>query len=121
MIVDDNDHFLKVAGRVLDRGGVTVVGVSRGPDALQRFGELEPDVALVDLDLGDDDGFALAERLVRSVWRRPPCVILISARHCGDVADLIDQSPAAAFIAKSDLSAETILAVVRASPCGPPG
>lgn len=120
MIVDDNDHFLTVAGRVLDRGGVSVVGVSRGPDAMERFLELDPDVALVDVELGDADGFALAERLCRAARHRDPCVILISARDDGDVADLVEESPAVAFVAKSHLSAETILAVVRASGCGHP-
>ncbi|MBB6473510.1 response regulator [Sphaerisporangium rubeum] len=117
MIVDDNDHFLTVAGRVLDRGEVRVVGVSRGPDAMERFLELDPDVALVDVELGDGDGFELAERLCRAVRHRAPCVILISARDGRDVADLVEESSAVAFVAKADLSVETILAVVRATGC----
>ncbi|WP_380755175.1 response regulator [Sphaerisporangium aureirubrum] len=113
LIVDDNDHFLRVAGRVLDRGGISVVGVSSGLDAMARFDELDPDVALVDVDLGEYDGFELVERLTRAARLRPPCLILISARPGSDVADLVEQSPAVAFVAKSDLCAELILSIVR--------
>jgi CheY-like chemotaxis protein len=115
MIVDDNDHFLRVAGRVLDRDGIVVVGVSPGPCALALFDVLDPDLVLVDLDLGEQNGLELAERLARVPRSRPPCVILISARAESDVADLVEESPAAAFVTKSELRADLILSIVHAS------
>ena len=45
---------------------MTVVGVaSTSADALRYAVELQPDVALVDIVLGDESGFDLAQQLVR--------------------------------------------------------
>jgi DNA-binding NarL/FixJ family response regulator len=64
MIVDDNAQFLEAAAELLQREGIDVVGVaSTIAEALQQAGELRPDVYLVDLDLGGESGFDLAQRL----------------------------------------------------------
>ena len=63
-------------------------------------------MTLVDLDLGGESGFDVAEQLHRvgSPTRSP--VILISTHAAQDFAELIETSPAAGFMAKSDLSGE---------------
>ena len=59
LIVDDNAGFLDAARELLEGQHVAVAGVaSTGAEALQRAGELRPDVALVDIDLGDGVGQA---------------------------------------------------------------
>ena len=64
LIVDDNAHFLEAARDLLEREGMTVVAVaSTSAEALRRADELQPDVTLVDVDLGDDSGFDLARQL----------------------------------------------------------
>src|SRR5215211_8683719 len=66
LIVDDNLHFLEADRGVLEREGVTVVGVaSTSSQAVQQTNELQPDVALLDIDLGGESGFELARRLQR--------------------------------------------------------
>jgi DNA-binding NarL/FixJ family response regulator len=53
LIVDDSAGFLSSARRLLERQGITVAGVaSNGADAVLRVEELQPDVVLVDIDLG---------------------------------------------------------------------
>jgi CheY-like chemotaxis protein len=109
LIVDDNREFLEAATALLQRQGVTVVGVaSTIAEALRLSGELQPDVSLVDIDLGDESGFDLAERLAA----RPPLshsrVILISTYAETDFADLITASPAIGFLSKSELSARSL-------------
>ncbi|WP_433431830.1 response regulator transcription factor [Nonomuraea sp. CA-141351] len=109
LIVDDNDHFLQAASELLKREGIDVVGVaSTGAEALTRFEELRPDIALVDIDLGGESGFDVAQRLMEARNGKPASVILISAYEESDFADLIPESPAIAFLPKSDLSARTI-------------
>jgi DNA-binding NarL/FixJ family response regulator len=61
---------------------------------------------LVDISLGDESGFALARRLVADHTRG--AVMLISTRSEAEFADAIGLSPAARFLAKSELSAEAI-------------
>jgi DNA-binding NarL/FixJ family response regulator len=81
LIIDDNHQFLGAARDLLERQGIEIVGVASSSDeALRLAQELQPELALVDIDLG-------AER---------------------DFADLIAASPAVGFVAKSDLSAQAL-------------
>jgi CheY-like chemotaxis protein len=114
LIVDDNPGFLQAACRTLEDGGISVVGVaSNGSEALRRIKELRPDVALVDIDLGGESGFDLAQQLMSNGDAPAPTVILISSYAEQDLADLIAESPAAAFVSKTDLSANTVRDVLR--------
>src|ERR1700689_2461612 len=64
VIVDDNSEFLDSARRLLEHQGVRVVGVaSTNADGLRRVQELRPDVTLVDVNIGEESGFDLAEAL----------------------------------------------------------
>ena len=109
LIVDDSAHFVAAARGLLEREGVAIVGVAAtGADALRRFEELRPDVTLVDLDLGGESGFDVAEELLRSAGQAASPVILISTHAAQDFAELIDASPAAGFVAKSALSGSAI-------------
>ena len=109
LIVDDSAHFVAAACGLLEREGFTVVGVaSTGADALRCFEELRPDVTLVDLDLGGESGFDVAEQLHRAGEPAPSPVILISTHAAQDFAELIETSPAVGFVAKSGLSGNSI-------------
>jgi two-component system nitrate/nitrite response regulator NarL len=113
LIVDDNADFLAAARRLLEREGISVVGVaSTSAQALALADELRPDVALVDIDLGEESGFDLARRLAGAVHDSDSSVVLISAYPERDFADLIAASPAAGFLSKSDLSASNIREVL---------
>ena len=64
LIVDDSAPFLEAASKFLEREGITIAGVaSTSADALERAQELRPDVALVDIDLGEESGFDLARQI----------------------------------------------------------
>jgi CheY-like chemotaxis protein len=106
LLVDDNDAFLEAASALLRAEGATVVGVAWSiSEATRKAHVLRPDVVLVDIGLGDESGFDLARITAGSGQgssRRD--VILISVRAEMDYAELIAASPAAGFLAKSDLS-----------------
>jgi DNA-binding NarL/FixJ family response regulator len=114
LIVDDSADFIDAARGLLECQGVAVVGVaSTGAEALRRFEELQPDVTLVDVDLGGESGFDVAEQLHAAAWLAP--VILISTHAVADLADMIADSPAVGFISKSDLTCRAILDLVGGS------
>ena len=121
VIVDDNPTFIDVAARLLERGGITIIGVaSTSAEAVQRVEELRPNVALVDVDLGGESGFDLTEELHRSNSHSPPKVILTSAHSEEDFADMIATSPAVGFLPKADLSSAAIRDLLaRPSPRDP--
>ena len=109
LLVDDSDAFIEAASVLLQREGMTVAGVaSNSAEALRQARALRPDVILVDVGLGDESGFDLARLLARDDEFRDAGVILISARAEADYAELIAESPAAGFLAKSELSAREI-------------
>jgi DNA-binding NarL/FixJ family response regulator len=106
LIVDDNAGFRDAARSLLEREAIEVVGVaSNSAEARAHVAKLQPDVVLVDIDLGPESGLELAHALARQDHAR---LILISAHSELDFADLIAASPAVGFIAKSKLSARAI-------------
>ncbi len=108
LLVDDNEAFVETARRVLDRDGVRVTGTaSNTAEALLLASELRPDVILVDIMLGDENGFDLARRLAES-HAHNLAVIMISSDAEDDYADLVAESPALGFLPKAELSADGI-------------
>jgi CheY-like chemotaxis protein len=109
LIVDDSPRFQQAARGLLERGGITIVGVaSTGAEALERVVELRPDVTLVDIDLGGQSGFEVVRRLDHEADATPTRMILISTHAEDDYADLIAASPAVGFLAKTALSARAV-------------
>jgi DNA-binding NarL/FixJ family response regulator len=114
LIVDDSLQFLAAARGWLERQGITVVGVaSTVAQALELAAELDPDVVLVDIDLGGESGFELANQLQRKVDLDSSRVIFISAHAEEDYAELIAASPAVGFLPKTALSAQRIRDLVE--------
>ena len=109
LLVDDNEAFLKAASLLLEREGLTVMGVASSiAGALRQARALRPDVILVDIGLGDESGFDLARLLAQDGQGGGAEVILISTGAEADYTELIAESPAAGFLAKSELSARGI-------------
>jgi DNA-binding NarL/FixJ family response regulator len=108
LIVDDSPRFLDAARGLLELEGITVVGVaSTGAEALTLVEELQPDIVLLDIELGAESGLEIARQLHRQAPAAPR-VILISTHAEQDYRDLIAESPALGFVAKSALSARAI-------------
>ena len=96
-------------GLLVEQGLNVVGGAGSAADARRQITELRPDVALIDIDLGDESGLELARQLrEQSGQVAAPDVILISTHDEAEYADLIQASSAIGFLAKSDLSAASI-------------
>jgi DNA-binding NarL/FixJ family response regulator len=109
VLVDDNEAFLETASLLLEREGLTIVGMaSTIAAALRQVRALRPDVVLVDIGLGNESGFDLARLLAQDGQAAGAEVILISTGAEADYKELIDDSPAAGFLAKSELSVRGI-------------
>ena len=112
VIVDDDEAFIKAAQALLERDGVTVVGVANScAEAVQRAGALRPDVVLIDIRLGEESGFEVARRLAD--LGHSAALIMISTPAEADYADLIAECPAAGFLPKAELSAAAIRRILR--------
>ena len=116
LIVDDHLGFLHAARKILESGGLTVVGAaSTSAEAVEAAVQAAPDVVLVDIALGAESGFDLARQLATESRLRQTRVILISTHAEEDFADLLAVSPAIAFLPKWKLSAQAVSAALHQS------
>jgi DNA-binding NarL/FixJ family response regulator len=107
LLVDDNALYVGEARDLLERQGMSVIGVASNiGEALAIAAADRPDVALVDIDLGVESGLDVARAL--ATCDEPMSVILISAYAEKDLRDLLDDSPAVGFLPKSVLSRKAI-------------
>lgn len=107
LIIDDSEMFLASATRLLCLQGVSVIGrASSGDEALRLVESLRPDVTLVDVELGDEDGIEVARRLTSGGLSA--MVILISLRDRNELTELIAGSGAIGFLRKDALDAQAV-------------
>jgi DNA-binding NarL/FixJ family response regulator len=107
LIVDDHASFRTTARRLLDCDLFEVVGeAATGAEALTELERLAPQVVLLDVQLPDLDGFAVAEQMAHSSV--PPRVLLTSSRSLGDVRGRLALSSAEGFLSKDRLTPESL-------------
>jgi DNA-binding NarL/FixJ family response regulator len=111
LIVDDHATFRASARLLLESEGFDVVGEAEdGGSAIEKTAALHPELVLLDVQLPDIDGFEVATQLTRA--GPAPAVILISSRDDGDFGPLVQASGARGFVAKADLSGESLRALL---------
>jgi DNA-binding NarL/FixJ family response regulator len=109
LIVDDHAPFRSAARALLEAAGFDVVGeAADGASALAAMRELRPEIVLLDVQLPDVDGFAVAEQL--GTDSTPPAIVLTSSRSVTAFRRRLAANPAWSFVAKSDLSGEALAA-----------
>jgi DNA-binding NarL/FixJ family response regulator len=109
LIVDDHDGFRSWARDVLADEGFDVVGeASDGRTAIRLAEALRPEVVLLDIQLPDLDGFAVARRIGDDVE-----VVLTSGRAVEDFGSRVADSRLG-FVRKDQLSGAALEAVLGA-------
>lgn len=112
VVVDDHESFRSAARLVLAADGFAVVGeASDGAGAIRACTELGPDVVLLDVQLPDIDGFAVAAAL--GARADPPAVVLVSSRSRAEYGHRIEDCGARGFIAKAELSGPAVRLLLR--------
>jgi DNA-binding NarL/FixJ family response regulator len=108
LIVDDHDGFRSWARHVLAREGFRVIGeAADGASAISAALALRPDVVLLDIQLPDQSGFDVADRLAGV-----STVVLTSSRSATDYGQRIGRSLARGFLPKVDLTGAALTAVL---------
>jgi two-component system nitrate/nitrite response regulator NarL len=107
LLVDDHASFRRCAGALLASEGFEVVGeAADGSEALALAAELAPELVVLDVQLPDLDGFAVAKRLLAA----DPAlrIVLVSSRERSDYGARIEASGALGFVSKGDLSGDVL-------------
>jgi DNA-binding NarL/FixJ family response regulator len=111
LIVDDHASFRVFARRLLSLDGFDVVGeAADGAAGISAAHALQPDVVVLDVQLPDSEGFAVADAL--TAMALAPAVVLVSSRSRDDYGTQIGLSTARGFIAKAELNGETLRRVL---------
>ncbi|HEY4026339.1 MAG TPA: response regulator transcription factor [Candidatus Dormibacteraeota bacterium] len=77
LVVDDEDHILELARIYLSREGYQIETVTDGAQALARFGQVKPDLVVLDIMLPNVDGLTIC-REIRKTSQVP--IIMLTAR-----------------------------------------
>src|SRR5438445_997760 len=77
LVVDDEAHIVELARLYLAREGYEVEGVGDGTQALARFGQVKPDLVILDIMLPGTDGLSSCKEL-RKQSQVP--IIMLTAR-----------------------------------------
>src|SRR5437868_1792467 len=105
--VDDDILTARLVRRILERAGYTVASAHNFGDALRALDMHSPELILLDVDIGEENGYALCE-LMREAGTTAPVVFLTANR----TLDHVRQAQAAGgdHLIIKPFSAETLLA-----------
>ncbi|HKW53350.1 MAG TPA: ATP-binding protein [Stellaceae bacterium] len=112
LAVDDEEVSRYLVRQLLPRGAFALSEASNGPDGLQRAQDERPDVVLLDLKMPGMDGFEFLDRLAQIDEMRPVPAIVITSMRLG-AEDRRRLGRATQIVAKSDLSADLLVSVIR--------
>jgi DNA-binding response OmpR family regulator len=115
LVIDDSRDILDVLELVLKKNGYSV-HTALNDEILENLmiGEGErPDILLLDMLLGDKDGFEIADALRKNTRTRDLPIIIMSA-HTSAAARMKGKKGKVMFIAKP-FTSEEILALIRAA------
>jgi len=84
LVVDDESHIVELARLYLTREGYEVEGVGDGAQAVTRFGQIKPDLVILDIMLPGADGLTICKE-IRKQSQVP--IIMLTARD--DVTDKV--------------------------------
>jgi DNA-binding NarL/FixJ family response regulator len=112
LIVDDHPSFRSTARILLESEGFDVVGEAvDGASAIEAIHRLKPEVVLLDVQLPDMDGFAVARAVMTNGTKS--AIVLTSSRDGADFGSLVSESGARGFVPKGELSGEAITELLR--------
>ena len=85
LMIEDNEQNRYLATFLLERQGHRVVSACDGPEGIERAKTLLPDIILLDIQLPEMDGYAVAQALRRNpALQHVPIIAVTSYAMPGD-------------------------------------
>jgi len=119
LCVDDSPDMLEILVDLLQPQFTIVGTLSCGASVLSEATALNPDIILLDVDLGDISGFAVAEQLRSSGC--PASVVFLSVHESIDFIRAAKDLGAAGYVYKSQITRDLVKTLHTAASRPPPG
>jgi DNA-binding NarL/FixJ family response regulator len=113
LLVDDNPAMLQTLVELLDRDFTIAGMLSTGESVIQEARQLEADVILLDISLGDTTGFEVAERLRES--GSTARIVFLSVHENPAFVQAGMQHGAHGYVFKSNISRDLVKAITVVS------
>lgn len=111
LIVDDHPAFRSQARTLLERHGFSVVGeAGDAASALEAVRRMRPEVVLLDVYLGDVNGFDVAERIRQCDFDTK--VVMTSGNELSSFRSRLRRTSALGFVAKTELGTPMLQALL---------
>ncbi len=112
LLADDDLEVRETLGIVLRRDGYTVIPAASGAEAWALFQSERPDMAILDINMGEPNGIELTRRINEDPDNRAPVIILTGREAENDKVRVLDLG-ADDYLIKP-FSAREVLARIRA-------
>ena len=112
LVVDDEEVFRYLVRQLLPRGAFELSEAATGQEGLRHARDNRPDVVLLDLNLPTMDGFDFLDQLHESENPDAPPAIIVTSTSVSE-ASRRRLSAAARIVAKSELTSDTLVGVIR--------
>ncbi len=106
LCVDDSPEVLEILVDLLQSEFAIVGALSSGTAALVEAADLKPDIILLDVDLGDLNGFFVAEQLRRNGC--PARIVFLSVHEGIEFVRTAKELGAAGYVCKSHITRDLI-------------
>jgi DNA-binding NarL/FixJ family response regulator len=113
LLVDDNPVMLQTLVEMLDREFTIAGTLSTGEAAVREAHQLDADVILLDISLGDTTGFEVAERLRESGSKAR--IVFLSVHENPAFVQAGLQHGAFGYVFKSNISRDLVKAITAVS------
>jgi DNA-binding response OmpR family regulator len=78
--IEDEQEMIELVKLILDRNKFEVTGAVGGQEGLEKIGEIEPDLVLLDLMMPEMDGWEVYQKMKASAEMRDIPVIVVTAK-----------------------------------------
>jgi DNA-binding NtrC family response regulator len=112
LFVDDDRHWRLVVETALKEAGYEVVAVKDAREAILRLDQAEPDLIILDLDLGGENGLMLM-KLVKQHHPAVPVILYTGMEHDDQFVQRMLQQGAHQYLRKGRM--EDLLIAVQAA------
>jgi DNA-binding NarL/FixJ family response regulator len=112
LCVDDNTEMLNFLVEFLGSEFAIVGTLSSGSSVVAAAASLDPDIILLDIDLGDTNGFSVAEQLRDSGCRAK--FVFLSVYTSVDFIEAAEALGAAGYVSKTQIATHLIETLRRA-------